>query len=276
MIDWVSDLCVLTSKNCFKDVVLGKIAPRLELDSIEFTLTSSCQVIPSMTAPAGAAAEEAAAKTGEAAAGAASTGIAAADTATSAVGTAASKTGEAVTGVASTGIAAVDTATSAAETAAAKTGGVAAGVASASREVPIATPIILPAPAKSKPAAVVDDSEAPGPAKSLPLGPANSLAQSPANSLAQGPAKSYIAQSPSGMNSNTLWAVLGGVAVAAALGGVAAFASSSSESKKGGKRGLKISAQDEESATSIAPSPLHPGFTECETCWFTPPISVYN
>jgi flagellar basal body-associated protein FliL len=82
--------------------------------------------------------------------------------------------------------------------------------------------------------------------------------------LAQGPAKSFIAQSPSGMNSNTLWAVLGGVAVAAAVAGVAAFASSSSESKKG-KRGLKIAAHDEESATSIAPSPVYPGFAELET-----------
>lgn len=246
-------------------------------------------VIPSMTPPAGAAAEEAAAKIWEVAAGAASTGIAAVDTATSAVGTAASKTGEAAT-----------------------------GVASASGEVPIATPIILPAPAKSKPADVVDDSEVgclrkgvvlqdsllPVPVQwtssaaecqqkclaskgcSLftwkkntkptggcwlfpePAAPMAQMADPNATSgakdcssrgavgLAQGPAKSFIAQSPSGMNSNTLWAVLGGVAVAAAVAGVAAFASSSSESKKG-KRGLKIAAHDEESATSIAPSPVY-------------------
>ena len=279
----------------------------------------------------------AASKTGEAATGVASTGIAAVDTATSAVGTAAAKTGEAAADVASTGIAAVDTATSAVGTAASKTGEAATGVASASGEVPIATPIFLPAPAKSKPADVVDDSEVgclrkgvvlqdsllPVPVQwtssaaecqqkclaskgcSLftwkkntkptggcwlfpePAAPMAQMADPNATSgakdcssrgavgLAQGPAKSFIAQSPSGMNSNTLWAVLGGVAVAAAVAGVAAFASSSSEAKKG-KRGLKIAAHDEESATSIAPSPVYPGFAELETCWFTPPISVIS
>eukprot|EP00435_Cladocopium_sp_Y103_P009348 s980_g2.t1 len=337
LIDATDDL---THRYAENDAVSGSVACNFSV------------VIPSMSPPAGAAAEEAAAKTGEAAAGVASTGIAAVDTATSAPGTAAAKTGgaatgvvstgiaavdtatsaveagatktgEAATGVASTGIAAVDTATSAAETAAAKTGAAATGVASASSvavktgEAPIVTPIILPAPAKSKHADMLDDSNVgclrkgvvlqdtllPVPLQytssaagcqqkcqasktcslftwkknTKPTGgcwlfpePAAPMAQKAdpnatsgakdcssraAVDLAQGPAKSLIAESPSGMNSNTLWAVLGGVAVAAVVGGVVAFASSS-ESKKG-KRGLKIAAQDEESATSIAPTPSY-------------------
>ena len=72
--------------------------------------------------------------------------------------------------------------------------------------------------------------------------------------LEQGPGKAFISQEPSGLGSNTLWLILGGVTVAAALGGMAAFVSTGSKRK--GKRGLTVASGDEEMATPIAPSPM--------------------
>ena len=72
--------------------------------------------------------------------------------------------------------------------------------------------------------------------------------------LEQGPGKAFISQEPSGLGSNTLWLILGGVTVAAALGGMAAFVSTGSKRKS--KRGLTVASGDEEMATPIAPSPM--------------------
>ena len=72
--------------------------------------------------------------------------------------------------------------------------------------------------------------------------------------LEQGPGKAFITQEPSGLGSNTLWLILGGVTVAAALGGMAAFVSTGSKRKS--KRGLTVASGDEEMATPIAPSPM--------------------
>ena len=72
--------------------------------------------------------------------------------------------------------------------------------------------------------------------------------------LEQGSGKAFISQSPSGFGSNTLWLILAGAATAAALGGMAVFASTGSKRKS--KRGLTVAAGDEEMATPIAPSPM--------------------
>ena len=72
--------------------------------------------------------------------------------------------------------------------------------------------------------------------------------------LEHGPGKAFISQEPSGLGSNTLWLILGGVTVAAALGGMAAFVSTGSKRKS--KRGLTVASGDEEMAAPIAPSPM--------------------
>eukprot|EP00438_Fugacium_kawagutii_P015600 Skav212771 [mRNA] locus=scaffold159:75850:76308:- [translate_table: standard] len=74
------------------------------------------------------------------------------------------------------------------------------------------------------------------------------LSQTAEAALEGGPAtKSFVAENPSGLSSNMLWAILGGVAVTAAGGGVAAYAASgkSKRAKRGGfgPAGLVMPAQ---------------------------------
>lgn len=66
------------------------------------------------------------------------------------------------------------------------------------------------------------------------------LSQTAGAALEGGPAtKSLVAESPSGLSSNMLWAILGGVAATAAVGGVAAYAATGKTKRaKRGRFGL--------------------------------------